>query len=121
MTKETKLRIHVTAKAALKFGSEVWVLKKRDKQHLEAAQMKFLRQLQGITKLDKEKNESIREKTGAQNIIKEIKQYQQKWRQHVQKMDKNRLPRQALHYRPNGQRNIGRPRKRWADQFHLED
>jgi len=24
-------------------------------------------------------------------------------------------------YRPNGQRNIGRPRKRWADQLHLED
>jgi len=29
MTKETKLRLHnMTAKAALKFGSEVWVLKK---------------------------------------------------------------------------------------------
>ena len=41
--------------SALKFGSEVWVLKKRDKQHLEAAQMKFLRHLLGITKLDKEK------------------------------------------------------------------
>ena len=39
----------------------VWVLKKRDKQRLEAAQMKFLRQLLGITKLDKEKNTSIRE------------------------------------------------------------
>jgi hypothetical protein len=37
MTKETKLRIHnITDKEALKFGSEVWVLKKRDsvwKQH----------------------------------------------------------------------------------------
>jgi hypothetical protein len=41
--------------------------------------MKFLRHLQGITKLDKEKNESIRKKTGAQNTVKEIKQYQQKW------------------------------------------
>jgi hypothetical protein len=41
--------------------------------------MKFLRHLQGIRKLDKEKNESIRKKTGAQNIVKEIKQYQQKW------------------------------------------
>ena len=49
----------MTAKAALKFGSEVWVLKKRDEQRLEAAQMKFLRYLLGITKLDKEKNISI--------------------------------------------------------------
>jgi hypothetical protein len=32
MTKETKLKIHnITAKAVLKFGREVWVLKKRDK------------------------------------------------------------------------------------------
>jgi hypothetical protein len=55
MTKETKLRIHnITAKAALKFGSEAWVLKKREKQRLETAQMKFLRHL-GITKLDLKK------------------------------------------------------------------
>jgi hypothetical protein len=42
MNKETKLRIHnITTKAALKLGSEVWVLKKREEQRLEAAQMKF--------------------------------------------------------------------------------
>ena len=39
----------------MKFGSEVWVLKKREEQPLEAAQMKFLRHLLGITKLDKER------------------------------------------------------------------
>jgi len=97
MNKETKLRIHnITAKAALKFGSEAWVLKKREKLRLEAAQMKLLRHLLGITKLDKEKNQSVKEKTGAQNIVKKIKQYQKKWLQHVQRMDTNRLPRQAL-------------------------
>ena len=32
MNKETKLRIHnITAKAALKCGSEAWVLKKRER------------------------------------------------------------------------------------------
>ena len=46
MNKETKLRIHnITAKVALKFGSEAWVLRKREEQRLEAAQMKFLRHL----------------------------------------------------------------------------
>jgi len=122
MNKETKLRIHnITAKAALKFGSEAWVLKKREEQHLEAAQMKFLRHLLGIIKLDKEKNQRIGEKTGAQNIVKEIKQYQEKWLQHVQRMKTNRIPKQALQYKPKGRRNIGRPRKRWRDQFHFED
>jgi len=122
MNKETKLRIHsITAKAALKFGSEAWVLKKREEQRLEAAQMKFLRHLLGITKLDKEKNQCIREKTGAENIVKEIKQYQEKWLQHIQRMDTNRITKQALQYKPKGRRNIGRPRKRWRDQFHFED
>ena len=69
----------IRAKAALKFGNEAWVLKKREKQRLEAAQTKFLRHLLGITKLDKEKNQCIRQKSGARNIAKEIKQYQKKW------------------------------------------
>ena len=63
MNKETKLRIqNITAKTALKFGSEAWVLQKREEQRLEAAQMKFLRHLLGITKLDKEKYQCIRGK-----------------------------------------------------------
>jgi hypothetical protein len=83
--------------------------------------LKFLRHLLGITKLDKEKNQRIREKSVALNIVKEIKQYQKKWLQHVQRMDRNRIPKQALQYGPTGRRNIGRPRKRWRDQLHLEN
>jgi len=101
MNKDTKLRIYnITAKAALKFGSEAWVLKKREEQRLEAAQKKFLRHLLGITKLYKEKNQCIREKTGAQNIVKEIKQHQEKWLQHVQRIGTNRISKQALKYKP---------------------
>jgi hypothetical protein len=48
----------------------------------------------GITKLDREKNQRIKEKTGAQNIVKEIKEYQKKWPQYVQRMDRNRIPKQ---------------------------
>ena len=33
----------------------------------------------------------------------------------------NRLPKQALQCKSKGRRNIGRPRKRWRDQLHLED
>jgi hypothetical protein len=40
--------------------------------------LKFLIHLLGITKLDKEKNQRIKERTGAENIVKEIKQYQEK-------------------------------------------
>ena len=68
--------------------------------------MKFLRHLFGITKLDTEKNQCTGGKMGAQNTVKEIKQYQEKWLQHAQRMDINRLPKQALQYKPRGRRNV---------------
>jgi hypothetical protein len=67
------------------------------------------------------KNQCIRKKTGAQNIVKEKKRYQEKWLQHVQRMGTNRIPKLALQYKSKGRRNIGRPRKRWRDQFYFED
>jgi len=83
--------------------------------------MKFLRHLLGTTKLDKEKNQCIREKNGSTEYSKRKKQYQEKWLQYVQRMDTNRIPKQALQCKPKGRRNTGRPRKRWRDQFHFED
>jgi hypothetical protein len=53
----------------------------RQERRLEAAYLKFSRHLLVITKLDKENNQCITGKTGAENIVKEIKQYQKKWLQ----------------------------------------
>jgi hypothetical protein len=60
-----------------------------------------------MSKLDKEKNQCIRKKTEAENIAKKIKQYQEKWLQHIQRMDTNRLPKQALQYKAKGRKHIG--------------
>jgi hypothetical protein len=67
------------------------------------------------------KNQCIRKKTGAETVVKKIKQYQEMWLQHIQRMETNRIPKQALQYKPKERRHIGRPRKRWRDQFHFED
>jgi hypothetical protein len=70
MSNETKLRIHITtAKAALRYGSESWVLSKRHKQRLEATQMRFLRRLLGHTKLDRQRNVDISERLKVQSIV----------------------------------------------------
>jgi len=79
------------------------VLKKREEGRLQAAQIKFLRHLLGITKLGKEKNKCIRQKTGAQSIVEEIKPYQKKWLLHVQRMDTNRI---SIKIPPPPQKNV---------------
>jgi hypothetical protein len=62
MTKRTKLRIHnITDKSPLKCGVDHLVLKKRDEQRLEISQMKHLGRLLRITKLDLERNHSVRD------------------------------------------------------------
>jgi len=54
--------------------------------------------------------------------VKEVKkQYHEKWLQHVQRMDTNRITKEALQYKPKRRRNRGRPRKRWRDQLDLEE
>jgi hypothetical protein len=83
--------------------------------------VKFLRHLLGITILDKEKNQYIGGGDGSREHSKRNKTVPEKWLQHVQRMDTNRIPEQALQYKPKGHWNIGRPRKRWKNQLHLED
>ena len=51
------------------------------------------------------------------SIVKEIVQYQNNWKEHVNRMSSDRLPKQALFYNPKGKRDIGWPRTRWKDQF----
>ena len=116
MNKQTKLRIHNIEIWKWSLGTE----EKRGTMFRSSTDEIF-ETLTGNTKLDKEKNECIRGKMGAQNIVQEIKQYQKKWLQHVQRMATYRMPRRALRYRVEGRRNVGQPKKRWRDQLHFED
>jgi hypothetical protein len=120
MTVDTKLRIHnITFKAALCYGGEVWIINKRDAQKLEAAEMRFLRPLLGHTRLDRQGNTDIRNRLKADNT-EDIISYQKNWIDYLKRMDRNCIPELASQYKPRGRRDIGRPRRRWREQEHLE-
>ena len=84
--------------------------------------MKFLRSLLGQTRVDHQRNTTIREKRKkVEHIVDEIQSYQKNWLQHVKRMEHSRIPRKALEYQPKGKRDVGRPKTRWRDQQHLQD
>ena len=122
MLPSTKLGIYnITSKAALKCGSEVWVVNKQEYQKLEIEQIKFLRALLGLTRLDHQRNTIIREKLKVEHIVDDIKSYKKNWLQHVKRMEHARVHWMALEYKPKGKSDIDRPETRWRVQQHLQD
>ena len=111
---DTQMKFYkIVARPTLLYGSETWVTTTRDITRLEAAEMRFLRNVKGYTRLDKIGSEVIRKEleiSGIQDVRSKHKQY---WINHLEIMDKARLPKHALDYKPRRRRERGRPRKRW--------
>ena len=103
----------VVARPTLLYGSETWVITKRDMTSLEAAEMRFLRSVKGYTRLDKIRNEVIRKELEVSGIQYVKFKHKQNWINHLERMDNTRLPENAVRYKPRGRRDRGRPKKRW--------
>ena len=72
----------------------------------------------GIKLSDKIKNEVIRNKTKVTDIVEKVRNLKWKWAGHVCRMPYDRWARILVEWVPrDGQRNKGRPRKRWEDIF----
>jgi hypothetical protein len=101
-------------------SSESWMLVSAPWRWLDNS-TEICSSLLGITKLDKEKNQCIREKTGAQNIVKEINSTRKSGYNTYRGWTQTEYQKKALHYKPKRRRNIERPRKKRRGQFHFED
>jgi len=85
----------------------------RDMTRLEVAEMRFLRNVEGYTRLDKIRSEVIRKELEISGIQDVKSKHKQNWINHLERMDNTRLPKHALNYKPRGRRDRGRPKKRW--------
>jgi hypothetical protein len=100
--KETNLKLYKTmAVPVLLYGSEMWILRKRDWNRIQAAEMKYLRTIKGCTRLDQIRNEDIRQGLGISPLSKNIIEYRNKWKAHLQRMEHTHIPLQAYKYQPS--------------------
>jgi hypothetical protein len=82
---------------------------------MQATEMKFLRHVEGITKLDRIRNVGIRKELGIYAMNDKIKQKRTDWRQHKDRKNNGRLTKQIREYNTRGRRSVGRPRQRWSE------
>jgi hypothetical protein len=101
----------------LLYGAENWTLTVPQKKRIETAEMKLLRPLAGYTLRDHKYNDDIRSELGVQSITEILDIYRTNWCDHLLRMEPYCVPLEVYCYRPTGRRNVGRPRKRWKEQF----
>jgi hypothetical protein len=101
---------------AMLYGAECWPTKRRHVQQLSVAEMRMLRWICGHTRLDRVRNDDIRDRLGVAPIEEKLIQHRLRWFGHVQ-----RRPSEApvhcgvLSQDNNVRRGRGRPKLTWGE------
>ena len=79
-----KRKVYKTVvRPAMIYGAETWAVKKAQEKKLDVAEVRMLRWMSGVTKLDRIKNERIRGTTKVGEISKKVQESRLKWYGHV--------------------------------------
>ncbi|KAF7652554.1 hypothetical protein LDENG_00095270 [Lucifuga dentata] len=99
----------------LTYGHELWVVTEKTRSWIQAAEMRFLRRVSGLTLRDRVRSSDIREGLGVELLLLRIERSQLRWFGHLIRMPPGRFPREVFQARPTGKRSRGRPRTRWRN------
>jgi hypothetical protein len=91
----------------LSYGSESWVTSKKDKDKIQAAEMRFRRRVKGCTRADRIRNVDIRAELNIYNINSRLEETKEKWEKHIDRMTETRIPKLILQYQPKGKKRYG--------------
>ena len=67
------------------YGAECWPTKRRHVQQLNVAEMRMLRWICGHTRMDRVRNDDIRDRLGVAPIEEKLIQYRLRWFGYVQR------------------------------------
>jgi hypothetical protein len=100
------------------YGAEVWQIPTREINKILATEMDVLRRSERNSRLERIKNEHIKEIMGVKekpDIIDIIENKRFQWYSHVKRMQEERLPKLIMECIPGERRKRGRPRKTWME------
>ena len=101
---------------ALLYGAETWATTRGQEARLEVNEMRMLRRMCGVTRMDNIRNEHTRGTTGVVQASKKITEKRLKWYGHVRRMKEEHIVIRMLDVEIPGERRRGRPNLRWKER-----
>jgi hypothetical protein len=101
----------------LTYGHESWVMTEKTRSRVQAAEMRCLRSIAGVSRLDKIRSSAVRESLEVESLLLQIERSQMRWYGQVIRMPQERLVVQSLLAQPTGRRPRSRPKARWIDKI----
>ena len=104
---------------AMIYGAETWAVNrpKAQEKKLDVAEMRMLRWMSGVTKMDRIRNERIRGTTKVGEISKKVQESRLKWYGHVLRREDEYVGKRVTGMEVPGKRRRGRPKRRWLDSI----
>ena len=98
------------------YGAEAWGMRSAERRKVNVLEMKCLRSLVGVSRMDRVRNEGVRRRAGIERELAcRAAQRVLRWFGHVERLDEYRMARRVLMAEVRGGRVRGRPRLGWMD------
>ena len=98
------------------YGAEAWGMRSAERRKMNVLEIKCLRSLVGVSRMDRVRNEEVRRRVDTKmELASRADQRVLRWFGHVERMDDYRMARRVLIAEVSGGRVRGRPRLGWMD------
>jgi hypothetical protein len=119
-SRQTKFTIHkILIRPVLLYGSETWVLTKREQNQLLVFERKVLRTICGPKIANgvyrRRYNHELEREFDSPNALNVTKTSRLRYAGHMIRRPEDRPQKALFRAKPNGKRNQGRPNSRWVD------
>ena len=98
------------------YGCETWMLNARERQRVNVMEMKCLRSICNVRRIDRVRNEIVRRRCGNKlSLLERADRGILRWFGHLERMSVERIVKKVYKSKVDGVRRVGRPRRRWLD------
>ncbi|VDP10139.1 unnamed protein product [Heligmosomoides polygyrus] len=102
------------------YGAECWPATKEVETRLSVMETKMLRWTAGVTRMDRTRNDAIRQKLGVAPIADKMREARLRWYGHVLRGKEDSVRKIGFNFEVIGKRPRGRPKQRWSDTLHMD-